>query len=255
MKKILFVFSLGWGALASAQMNDTPAPATPATPVDQATPTNTPVPTVPATSPDQMTPAAPTATPSAPATEPIAQPTAPSSPTPAVEPAPAPAPKHHSTRAARALEQLVNQPKFITPTVGYKEGDTSGADYWIAHRCVDDFDGSGWGWVHKKGDDWGDAIWVALKENPGVVVAPFRHLTKRDGDNNWEFKFWGHMANYKAYDAHLNEKLPVFVLEGYEVTGSANPLSLKPGPRDRRFHGRSTASSRDNRPIQNSPDE
>lgn len=151
------------------------------------------------------------------------------------------------------LDHLAHDPKQDTPTVGYKEGHTQGDTYFIAHSFVDDAGGSGWGWVKKNGSSWGSAQWVALQEHPGVAVAPFRHLFKRDGDLNFEYKFWGHFAPYKAYDPHLDEELPVFVLEGYEVIGLGNPLSLKVGAPNRITHKGSGASSRSNRPILTDP--
>jgi len=151
------------------------------------------------------------------------------------------------------LDHLANDPKVETLTVGYKEGHTSAPDYYIAHRGVDDMAGQGWGWVKKNGKSWDSAQWIALQETPGVAVAPFRKLTKRDGDTNWEFKFWGSFASYKAYDPHLDELLPVFVLQGYEVIGPQNSLTNKVGPPDRANHRRSGASSREGRPILTDP--
>jgi hypothetical protein len=151
------------------------------------------------------------------------------------------------------LDHLTNDPKVPLPTAGYKEGNTSGTTYFIAHRHVDEMGGSGWGWVKKNGDDWDSAKWIALQESPGLAIAPFRHLTTHDADDNWEFKFWGRFATYKAYDPHLDEQLPVFILQGYEVTNLANPLSLKVGAPDRPMHKSSGASSRSNRPILSDP--
>ena len=151
------------------------------------------------------------------------------------------------------LDHLANDPKLEQPTIGYKEGSTKGDTLWIAHRFPDDSGGEGWGWVKKSGDDWGDAKWIALQETPGLAVAPHRKLLKSDADTNWEFKFWGKLASYKAYDPHLDEQIPVFVLQGYEVIGPANPLKNKVGPPDRVQHRPSGASSRNNRPILTDP--
>jgi len=151
------------------------------------------------------------------------------------------------------LDHLANDPKMEVLPIGYKEGHTAAPDYYLAHRCVDDMGGQGWGWVKKNGDAWNSGKWVALQETPGVAVAPFRKLIKRDGDDNWEFKFWGSYASYKAYDPHLNEFLPVFVLQGYEVIGPENPLKNNVGPPDRVSHRRSGASSREGRPILTDP--
>jgi hypothetical protein len=156
-------------------------------------------------------------------------------------------------RKGSPLDHLANDPKLPAPSVGYKEGDTRGDTYWIAHRLIDPQGGQGWGWVKKKGDDWDDARWIALQETPGLAVAPHRKLIKADADLNWEYKFWGRFALYKAYDPRLDEQLPVFVLQGYEVVGPANPLDIKVGPPDRIEHRPSGASSREGRPILSDP--
>jgi hypothetical protein len=156
-------------------------------------------------------------------------------------------------RKGSPLDHLANDPKLPAPSIGYKEGDTHGDTYWIAHRLIDPDGGQGWGWVRKKGDDWDDAKWIALQETPGHVVAPHRKLVKADADLNWEYKFWGAFVAYKAYDPRLDEQLPVFLLQGYEVIGPAAPLTIKVGPRDRVEHRPSGASSRDSRPILSDP--
>jgi hypothetical protein len=152
------------------------------------------------------------------------------------------------------LDHLTNDPKWLELPVGYREGQTGGEIYFVAHRGIDDMGGMGWGWLRKSNDDWDGAPWIALQEQPGIAVAPFRKLTKRDADADWEFKFWGHYAKYKAYDPHLDELLPVFVLQGYEVIGPAASLPLHPGPPGRPRSRGSGASSRSSNPIQSGQD-
>ena len=156
-------------------------------------------------------------------------------------------------RKGSPLDHLANDPRVAALPVGYREGRTSGATYWIAHRYVDDMDGQGWGWIRKSYENWNDGRWIALQETPGLAVAPHRKLTSPTADEDWEFKFWGNLASYKAYDPRLDELLPVFVLRGYEVIGPANPLRNKVGPPDRIYHRPSGASSRDGRPILSDP--
>lgn len=163
----------------------------------------------------------------------------------------APPPVAPPIRKGSALDHLVNDPKMDVLPVGYKEGHTTGSEYWIAHRRIDDAGGQGWGWVKKNGEDWDSAQWIALQETLGVAVAPFRKLVSHEADDNWEFKFWGKIAPYKAYDPHLDEIIPVFVLQGYEVIGPENALTIKVGPPDRIGHRASGASSRSDRPIGN----
>ena len=151
------------------------------------------------------------------------------------------------------LDHLANDPKVEALPVGYKEGNTTGEVYWMAHRGIDDQGGLGWGWIKKNGAGWASAKWVALQETLGLAVAPHRKLTKSDGDKDWEFKFWGKFASYKAYDPHLDEQLPVFILQGYEVIGPADPLDNKYGADNRIQHRPSGASSRENHPILSDP--
>ena len=151
------------------------------------------------------------------------------------------------------LDHLANDLRQATPTVGYKEGHTQGDAPWIGHRLIDEQGGQGWGWVKKAGSDWSDAKWIALQETLGVAVAPHRKLVKADADANWEYKFWGKFASYKAYDPRMDEQIPVFILQGYEVIGQEPPLGVKQGPPNRIQHRPSGASSRDNRPILSDP--
>ena len=148
------------------------------------------------------------------------------------------------------LDHLAHDPKLDAPTVGYREGKTSGSVVWIGHRLIDPAGGQGWGWIRKSGESW---KWITVQETPGAVVAPHRKLSKADGDLNWEYKLWGHFAAYQAYDPKLDEMLPVFVLEGYEVIGLADPLPNKVGPSNRVFQKKSGASSRSSSPILSDP--
>ncbi len=156
-------------------------------------------------------------------------------------------------RKGSPLDHLANDPKQNAPTVGYREGNTQGSTYWVAHRLIDPVGGQGWGWVRKPDQRWSNARWIALQESPGLAVAPHRKLLKAEMDLNWEYKFWGKFADYKAYDPRLDEQLPVFILQGYEVVGAAAPLNIKVGPPGRIDHLPSGASSRDNRPILTDP--
>ena len=156
-------------------------------------------------------------------------------------------------RKGSPLDHLANDPKLNEPAVGYKEGHTAGEAPFVGHRLIDQLGGQGWGWVRKSGQTWNSATWIALQETPGLAVAPHRKLAKSDEDANWEFKFWGKFASYKAYDPRLDEQIPVFVLQGYEVVGEAAPLTIKQGPPDRIQHRPSGASSREGRPILSDP--
>lgn len=156
-------------------------------------------------------------------------------------------------RKGSPLDHLTNDPRMAALPIGYRQGNTNGATYWIAHRYIDDMDGQGWGWIRKSSDDWDDAKWIALQESPGLAIAPHRKLLSPSADTDWEFKFWGTMASYKAYDPRTDEQLPVFILQGYQVLGPANPLRNKVGAPGRPEHRASGASSRNTSPIQSDP--
>ena len=166
-----------------------------------------------------------------------------------VAPAGGPPPVAPPLNPNSPLYHLAHDTKYTVPTVGYREGNTSGSEYWIAHRGIDTDGGQGWGWI-RKGGGW---KWIALQETPGLAIAPHRRLVSASADADWEFKFWGKFASYKAYDPRLDEQLPVFVLQGYEVIGPEAPLDIKVGPPDRIQHRPSGASSRENRPILSDP--
>ncbi len=170
-----------------------------------------------------------------------------------VPPAGGPPPVAPPLKKGSPLDHLANDPKIDVPTVGYKEGNTSGTVYWTAHRFIDGVGGEGWGWIKKSTDGWSSGKWIALQETPGLAVAPHRKLVKADADLNYEYKFWGKWASYKAYDPHLDEILPVFILQGYEVIGPAEALSIKTGPPGRIQHRPSGASSRSSSPILSDP--
>ncbi len=170
-----------------------------------------------------------------------------------IAPAGAAPPVAPPLRKGSPLDHLTNDPKYTSLPIGYREGKTGGSEFWIAHRYIDDEGGQGWGWIRKSSDDWDDGIWIALQETLGLAVAPHRKLAATSTDTDWEYKFWGHLAPYEAYDPRLDELLPVFVLQGYEVIGPANPLRIKVGPPDRIDHRPSGASSRDSRPILSDP--
>jgi hypothetical protein len=167
-----------------------------------------------------------------------------------VPPAGGPPPVAPPLNPNSPLYHLAHDTKYTAPTVGYREGNTSGSEFWIAHRGIDTDGGEGWGWIRKGGGGW---KWIALQETPGLAIAPHRRLASAIADAEWEYKFWGYLASYRAYDPHLDELVPVFVLQGYVVLGPANPLTAKIGPPGRIHSRRSGASSRSSSPILSDP--
>lgn len=212
-----------------------PAPATTATPAE--TPTETPA-AAPAASESTPAPAATTES-----TPPAARP---------VAPTPAPA-----APVARPVTVTVPAPRSVVPVILNQAPPTKrfsdGVTY-IGHRYFEE-KGGGWGWIKKDGDSWGSAKWVAIQEDPlrGILV-PSRKMSGRSADQDYEYKLTGYFSEKVAYDPHLDETMPVFVLESYQSLGQAKPLDRKPGPPMRFTRSkRSRSSSRDDRPVP-SPD-
>jgi hypothetical protein len=50
-------------------------------------------------------------------------------------------------RKGSPLDHLTNDPKLVTPTIGYREGNTQGSVYYIAHRGLDDLGRAGAGFA------------------------------------------------------------------------------------------------------------
>lgn len=126
---------------------------------------------------------------------------------------------------------------------------------YVGHRYYEE-KGGGWGWIKLEGDSWGSAKWVALKEDPfrGILI-PSRKMGGRSADQDYEYKFTGYFFNKDAYDPHLDETMPIFVIESYQSLGPAKPLERKPGPPMRFTRSKkSRSSSREDRPIIQSPD-
>ncbi len=202
-----------------------PAPATVSTPAE--TPAAVPTATEAAPAPAATTEATPA---------PQATPTTPAPAAPVARPVAVPVP------APRAVPVVVNQ---APPAKRFGDGVT-----YIGHRYFEE-KGGGWGWIKKEGDSWGSAKWVAIQEDPlrGILI-PSRKMGGRSADQDYEYKLTGCFSDKIAYDPHLDETMPVFVLESYQSLGPAKPLDRKPGPPMRFTRSKkSRASSREDRPV------
>ena len=83
-----------------------------------------------------------------------------------------------------------------------------------------------------------------------------RHLVllkSRNGDLNYEYELWGHWARFTAYDARTDERLPIFILEGWRVIGLEPALQLNVGLPTRRHRSGTGAASRSSNPILTDP--
>ncbi len=185
---------------------------------------------------------APTAPPSAPTPDNAAP-----APVPAVPASPADSSASASSAAPSATDVPAGPPppKFGLPA---KPASIVEQDY-IGHRFNEPEDTGGWGWVKLPEQPWKKARWVTLRETPGIAVAPWRALGKRDADQDYEYRLHGYFAPYQVYDPHTDEMLDVLIVESVTpIDGAtpAKPLDRTPGPEGRKGHVvRSSFRSRD----------
>ena len=107
--------------------------------------------------------------------------------------------------------------------------------------------GQGWGWVKKSGDALGRRQMDRAAGNAGTRRGSAPQTVKSRHGCQLGIRFWGKFASYKAYDPRLDEQLPVFVLQGYEVIGPAAPLTHQGGT------ARPAAASRQRRLVAREP--
>ena len=123
------------------------------------------------------------------------------------------------------------------------------AEEFVGHRYYEE-KGSAWGWVKRPQEPWSKALWTVLKEKPGVHETTWRHLGGASADHNHEYKLTGFFENKVAYDPQKDERVAIFVVQGFESLGAAQPLNRKPGAPDRFAKSKkSGASSRPDRPM------
>jgi hypothetical protein len=80
-----------------------------------------------------------------------------------------------------------------------------------------------------------------LQEEPGIRMAPGRFLRHPNHDNGMQYRLFGRMMDYKAYEPAVDAYVNVFRIEGFEVVGPGEPLKLKPpigGKKNERFSPR-----------------
>src|SRR5215469_11225081 len=92
-------------------------------------------------------------------------------------------------------------------------------DYYIGRRYYKP-DYKFWGYIRRPGQPWSTAELVMLNEKQ--KLAPDRERLDFGGDNNYEYKLYGHFSGDKVYEPASNGIYPEFVLKGYELI-STNP--------------------------------
>lgn len=109
-----------------------------------------------------------------------------------------------------------------------KHGDTSG-ESWIAQRTmVEDY--CGWGWVKKDKESWRQARWVALEGTPRTCPLPHTFLPRPVDDKNYQYRFFGTLAPYRAYEPQADMWVDVFILKGFMSLGPAKEEIRRPPP-------------------------
>jgi len=109
-----------------------------------------------------------------------------------------------------------------------KHGETIG-ESWIAQRTmVEDY--CGWGWVKKDKEPWRQAHWVALEGTPGICPLPHTFLPRPEDDKNYQYRFFGTFAPYRAYEPQADVWVDVFILKGFMSLGPAKEEIRRPPP-------------------------
>ncbi|NCY21096.1 hypothetical protein EBX31_03960 [bacterium] len=138
-------------------------------------------------------------------------------------PAPAPSGETREPQEEEEVRKPVEE-KIIRATLAAahtpaKHGETDG-ESWIAQRTmVEDY--CGWGWVKKDKESWRQARWVALEGTPGICPLPHTFLPRPEDDKNYQYRFFGTFAPYRAYEPQADVWVNVFILKGFMSLGPA----------------------------------
>ena len=109
-----------------------------------------------------------------------------------------------------------------------KHGDTNG-ESWVAQRTIVE-DYCGWGWVKKDKESWRQARWVALEGTPRTCPLPNTFLPRPVDDKNYQYRFFGTFAPYRAYEPQADMWVDVFILKGFMSLGPAKEEIRRPPP-------------------------
>jgi len=147
-------------------------------------------------------------------------------------PAPAPAEEvqepQEEEEIRKPVEEKVVRASLAAAHTPAKHGDTNG-ESWIAQRTmVDDY--CGWGWVKKDKESWRQARWVALEGTTGTCPLPHTFLPRPEDDKNYQYRFFGTFAPYRAYEPQADMWVDVFILKGFMSLGPAKEEIRRPPP-------------------------
>lgn len=149
-----------------------------------------------------------------------------------VTPTPAPAQEVREPQEEEEIRKPVEEkvvratlPAAHTPA---KHGETDG-ESWVAQRTmVEDY--CGWGWIKKDKESWRQARWVALEGTAGICPLPHTFLPRPEDDKNYQYRFYGSFAPYRAYEPQADVWVDVFILKGFMSLGPAKEEIRRPPP-------------------------
>jgi len=119
----------------------------------------------------------------------------------------------------KPVEEKVVRASLAAAHTPAKHGETDG-ESWVAQRTmVEDY--CGWGWVKKNKESWRQARWVALEGTPGICPLPHTFLPRPEDDKNYQDRFFGTFAPYRAYEPQADVWVDVFILKGFMSLGPA----------------------------------
>ena len=128
----------------------------------------------------------------------------------------------------KPVEEKVVRASLAAAHTPAKHGEIDG-ESWIAQRTmVEDY--CGWGWVKKDKESWRQARWVALEGTPGICPLPHTFLPRPEDDKNYEYRFFGTFAPYRAYEPQADVWVDVFILKGFMSLGPAKEEIRRPPP-------------------------
>jgi hypothetical protein len=148
----------------------------------------------------------------------------------AVSPSPADQPPEtkDDEEIRKPVEEKVFRATLAAAHTPAKHGDTNG-ESWIAQRTmVEDY--CGWGWVKKDKESWRQARWVALEGTPRTCPLPHTFLPRPVDDKNYQYRFFGTFAPYRAYEPQADMWVDVFILKGFMSLGPAKEEIRRPPP-------------------------
>lgn len=144
---------------------------------------------------------------------------------------PTPQPEDDSSsneEVRKPLEEKVARATLPAAHTPAKHGETDG-ESWIAQRTmVEDY--CGWGWIKKDKESWRQARWVALEGTKGVCPLPHTFLPRPEDDKNYQYRFFGTLAPYRAYEPQADVWVDVLVLKGFISLGPAKEEIRRPPP-------------------------